>query len=89
MFIKIAGLLKLGIGQMQHKNNYILSISQLTKTLCQAAKDLGVDVLHGFSAEKILLDDSGIATAVNRFDEKFKNHGIVATIKIDKEKIPK
>jgi len=32
---------------------------------------------------------SGIATAINRFDKKVKIHGAVATIKMDKEKIPR
>jgi len=55
--IKMAGLIRLGFGQMVHEGDYIVSISKLTKWLTQLAKDVGVEVLHGLAAEDILMDD--------------------------------
>jgi len=54
--IKLAKTLRLSVGQMIHKGDYIVSISKLTKWLGQLAKELGVEVLTGFAAEDIMLD---------------------------------
>ena len=56
--IKLAKKLGLNFGQMIHKGDYIVSISKLTKWLVQIAKDVGVEVLPGFAAADIILDES-------------------------------
>jgi electron-transferring-flavoprotein dehydrogenase len=56
--IKLAKLLGLNFGQMIHEGDYIVSISKLTKWFVQIAKELGVEVLHGFAAADIILDES-------------------------------
>ena len=48
----------LGFGYMIHKGDYSVSISKLTKWMGQIAKDLGAEVLTGFAAEDIILDES-------------------------------
>ncbi|MGA1980313.1 MAG: electron-transfer flavoprotein:ubiquinone oxidoreductase [Sedimentisphaerales bacterium] len=60
--IKLARKLGLGFGQMIHKGDYIVSISKLTKWMGQIAKGLGVEVLTGFAAEDIFLDESANTT---------------------------
>jgi len=55
--IKIAGLLRLNFGQMAHKGDYIVSISRLTKWLSRIAEKLGAEIITGFSAEDIILDE--------------------------------
>jgi electron-transferring-flavoprotein dehydrogenase len=52
--VTIAKALGLGFGQLSHKGDYICSISQLSAWLCEVAKGLGVEVLHGFAAGEIL-----------------------------------
>jgi electron-transferring-flavoprotein dehydrogenase len=59
--LKLARIFGLGFGQMIHKGDYILSISKLTRWLGQIAKGLGVEVLNGFAAEDIILDESANA----------------------------
>ena len=56
--IKLAKRLGLNFGQMIHEGDYIVSISKLTKWLVQIAKDVGVEVLPGFAAVDIILDES-------------------------------
>jgi len=56
--LKLAKIFRLGFGQMIHKGDYSVSISKLTKWMGQIAKDLGVEVLTGFAAEDIILDES-------------------------------
>jgi electron-transferring-flavoprotein dehydrogenase len=56
--IKLAKIFGLGFGQMIHEGDYIVSISKLTKWMGQIAKKLGVEVLPGFAAEDIILDES-------------------------------
>jgi electron-transferring-flavoprotein dehydrogenase len=55
--IKLAKIFGLGFGQMMHKDDYIVSISRLTKWMGQIARELGVEVLTGFAAEDIILDE--------------------------------
>lgn len=57
--VRIAEKLGLGFGQMVHLGDYSISIGRLTKWLGQIAKDLGVEILTGFAAEDIILNDSG------------------------------
>jgi len=68
--IKLAKLFGLGIGQIIHGGYYIASVSKLTKWLGQLAKGLGVEVLTGFAAEDIILDEStGMTTGVKLVDQ--------------------
>jgi electron-transferring-flavoprotein dehydrogenase len=55
--IKLSRIFRLGFGQMIHKGDYSISISKLTKWMGQIAKGLGAEVLTGFAAEDIILDD--------------------------------
>ncbi len=74
--IKIARALKLNLGNMYHHGDYIVSISELTAWLCEIAKELGVEVLHGFSAADILYDaGTGRTTAVKLLDQGYDKHG--------------
>jgi electron-transferring-flavoprotein dehydrogenase len=56
--IKLARIFRLGFGQMIHEDDYIVSISKLTKWMGQIARKIGVEVLTGFAAEDIILDKS-------------------------------
>lgn len=68
--LKPAKALGIGFGQMSHQGNCIVSISKLTKWLCKIAKDMGVEVLHGFAAEDIIYDEKkGVATGVKLVDQ--------------------
>ena len=68
--IRLARLLHLNIGQMTHGGDYVVSISELTKWLGQVAKEVGVEVVTGFAAEDIVLDESGRkATGVKLVDQ--------------------
>ena len=74
--IKLARILGLGFGRMIHKGDYIVSVSKLTAWLGQIAKQLGVEVLTGFAAKDIILDDStGTATAVRLVDQGLDREG--------------
>jgi electron-transferring-flavoprotein dehydrogenase len=74
--IKLAAMLGLGPGQMLHKGDYIVSVSKLTKWLGQIAKDLGAEVLPGFAAEDIILDEStGMAKVVKLVDQGLDKTG--------------
>ncbi len=55
--MKIFKALKMNMAQMSHTGDYIVSISKLTKWLCQTAKSLGVEVIGGFAAEDIIYDE--------------------------------
>ena len=68
--IKIAKLLGLGFGQMIPKNDYIVSISALTRWFGKIAVGLGVEVIHGFAAEDIIYDSQiKRATGVKLVDQ--------------------
>lgn len=58
MPIRIAGRLGLNIGEMQHHGDCIVSVSKLAAWMTKLARDVGVEVLHGFSAATILYDPS-------------------------------
>ena len=74
--IRLAKMLRLGFGQMIHMGDYIISISKLTRWLGQLAKDLGVEVLTGFAAEDIILDQSANkTTAVKLVDQGIDKEG--------------
>ncbi|MHC4395411.1 MAG: 4Fe-4S dicluster domain-containing protein [Planctomycetota bacterium] len=74
--IKLAKMLGLAFGQMIHHGDYIVSISKLTKWLAQIAKQLGAEVLTGFAAEDIILDESSTAaTGVKLIDQGLDKEG--------------
>lgn len=74
--IKMAKAFKLAFGQMAHSGDYICSVSKLTTWLSKVAASLGVEVLHGFSAEDILWDESEhIATGVKLVDQGLNKEG--------------
>lgn len=74
--LKLAAMFKINFGQMRHGGDYILSISKLTKWLCQLAKDMGVEVIHGFAAEDIIFDTAkNIATGIKLVDQGIDKHG--------------
>ena len=74
--IKLAKMFRLGFGQMTHGGDYIVSISKLTKWLGQLAKELGVEVLTGFGACDIILDEStNLARGVKLVDQGLDKEG--------------
>jgi electron-transferring-flavoprotein dehydrogenase len=74
--IKLARAFRLGFGQMIHEGDYSVSISKLTKWMGQIAKDLGAEVLTGFAAEDIVLDEaSGKAIGVKLVDQGLDKEG--------------
>ncbi len=73
--IRLAKLFGLGFGQMIHKGDYSVSVSKLTKWMAQIAKDLGAEVLMGFAAEDIVLDEStGKAVGIKLVDQGLDKH---------------
>jgi electron-transferring-flavoprotein dehydrogenase len=72
--IHLAKLLRLGFGQMMHVGDYSVSISKLTKWLGQIARAAGVEVLCGFAAADIIVDNSG-AKAVKLVDQGLNKEG--------------
>jgi electron-transferring-flavoprotein dehydrogenase len=74
--IEIGKAFDLGFGQMIHKGDYSVSISKLTKWMGRIAKDLGAEVLTGFAAEDIILDESSNrATGVKLIDQGLDKEG--------------
>ena len=74
--VKLGKIFRLGFGQMIHKGDYSVSISKLTKWMGRIAKDLGVEVLTGFAAEDIILDESlTCAKAVKLVDQGLDKEG--------------
>jgi electron-transferring-flavoprotein dehydrogenase len=72
--IRLAKLFGIGFGQMDHRGDYSVSISKLTKWLGQIARQLGVEVLCGFAAVDIIVDDKG-AKAVKLVDQGLDKEG--------------
>ncbi len=74
--IKLAEFCRINFAQMSHHGNYILSISKFVKWLCRVAKDMGIEVIHGFAVEDIIYDSSkNIATGVKLVDQGLDKHG--------------
>jgi len=74
--IKLAGLLGLGPGQMDHKGDYIVSISRLTRWLGQIAEDLGVEVHTGFAVESLVPGEgNAVAAGVRLVDRGLTKEG--------------
>ncbi|MEN6384176.1 MAG: electron-transfer flavoprotein:ubiquinone oxidoreductase [Phycisphaerales bacterium] len=74
--LKLAGMFKINFGMMNHQGDYILSISKLTKWMTQLAKEMGIEVIHGFAAEDIIYDtQKNIATGIKLVDQGLDKHG--------------
>ena len=74
--IRLGEMLGLGFGQMIHKGDYSVSISKLTKWMGQIAKDLGAEVITGFAAQDIIVDEStGGAAGVKLVDQGLDKEG--------------
>jgi len=73
--IRLARILGLGFGQMIHLGDYSVSISKLAKWLGQIARNLGVEVLSGFAAGDIIVDETGAAKAVKLVDQGLDKEG--------------
>ncbi|MGB8226542.1 MAG: electron-transfer flavoprotein:ubiquinone oxidoreductase [Sedimentisphaerales bacterium] len=74
--MKIFQALKMNMAQMSHLGDYIVSTSKLTKWLCLTAKNLGVEVIHGFAAEDIIYDEKkNTATGVKLVDQGLNKEG--------------
>ncbi|MBN2020739.1 MAG: 4Fe-4S dicluster domain-containing protein [Sedimentisphaerales bacterium] len=72
--IRMAKVFGLGFGQMDHRGDYSVSISKLTKWLGQIAKSVGVEILTGFAASDIITSDYG-ASAVKLIDQGLNKEG--------------
>ncbi len=72
--IRLAKLFGIGFGQMLHLKDYSVSISKLTKWLGQVAKCIGVEVMCGFAAEEIIVDETGVR-AVKLVDQGLDKEG--------------
>ncbi len=74
--IEWARAFELGFGYMIHKGDYTVSINKLTKWMGQIAKDLGAEVLTGFAAQDIILDESSeTAIGVKLVDQGLDKEG--------------
>jgi len=74
--IRLSEMLGLCFGQMIHKGDYSVSISKLTKWMGQVAKDLGAEVITGFAAKDIIVDEStGEAAGVKLVDQGLDKEG--------------
>jgi len=67
--VKLAKIFRLGLGQMLHKGDYSVSISQLCSWLSKIAEEKGVEVLTGFAAEDILLADDHSVKGLKLVDQ--------------------
>lgn len=73
--LKLARVFKLGFGQMIHKGDYSVSISRLTKYLGKIAKDLGAEILTGFAARDIILDNDDMTAGIKLVDQGLDKKG--------------
>lgn len=74
--VNLAKIFGINFGQMIHKGDYSVSISKLTKWLGQIAKDLGAEVLTGFAAQDIILDENtGDAIGIKLVDQGLDKEG--------------
>lgn len=62
--LRLARTLGMGVGHMLHEGDYVVSGSRLVSWLTDLARKVGVEVLHGFGVEEVVLDESGRATGV-------------------------
>ena len=66
----------LAFGQMGHRGDWICSLSRLTARLCEAARTMGVEVMHGFAAGEILWNpETQLAEGVRLTDQGLDKEG--------------
>ena len=73
--MKMGKSLGMGFGQMIHHGDYSVSISRLTRWLGGIAKELGVEVLTGFSADHVVMNGEGVAAGVKLIDQGVDKEG--------------
>ena len=74
--VKLGRLMNLNIGQMVHQGDYIVSISRLARWLGKIARGLGVEILNGFAAADIVLDEAKTrAVGVKLVERGLDRHG--------------
>ena len=74
--VKAAKIAQVNFGQMEHKGDYSVSISKLTKLLAGFARDMGVELLYGFAARDIVMDEAtGSAKGVKFIDQGLDKDG--------------
>ena len=66
--LKLAKTFHLGLGEMIHKGDYSVSISELCSWLSGIAEEKGVEILTGFSAEEIFLKEDHRVEAIKLVD---------------------
>ena len=66
--LKLAKIFNLGLGEMIHKGDYSVSISELCSWLSGIAEEKGVEILTGFSAEEIFLKEDHSVEAIKLVD---------------------
>ncbi|HSW39283.1 MAG TPA: FAD-binding protein [Acidobacteriota bacterium] len=73
--ISAAKALGMGWGQMAHHGDYSVSISKLTRWLADIARKKGVELLHGFAADSLILNEAGTASGVRLVDQGVDKEG--------------
>jgi electron-transferring-flavoprotein dehydrogenase len=74
--VKLAKVLNLSVGQMVHQGDYIVSISKVTRWLGKIARGLGIEVLTGFAAAEIVMDEAKTkAVGVKLVERGLDKHG--------------
>lgn len=73
-FIHVGKWMRLGFGEMIHKGDYIVSISELTHWLSDLAESMGVEVLYGFAAEDIVMATENCHAAGVKLVDQGLNH---------------
>ena len=74
--LSLAKLFKMPIGQMEHKGDYVVSVSELTRLLGEIARKSGVEIYEGFSVEEVVWDESKqLARGVNLVEQGLNKAG--------------
>jgi electron-transferring-flavoprotein dehydrogenase len=74
--LKMAKVFHLGVAQMLHRGDFIVSLSRLARWLGKVARGLDIEVLTGFAASEILWDaPAGRATGVRLVDQGLDREG--------------
>jgi len=74
--VRASKLLHLDSGDMSHRGDYIISLSQLVKWLGKIAKNTGIEILTGFSAQDIIWDEkNNVCSGVKLKDQGLDKKG--------------
>lgn len=73
-FIKISKKLGLGLGQMVHEGDYLVSVSKLSKFLADIASQMGVEVLTGFAVEDLIWENDSAKGVIIK-EQGIDKHG--------------